>query len=109
MERILLCAILVATSPSNAQAEEAGDASTPLVFDVRPSRFEESPDARQERLMRRSRDLDFAFRSICNGCGTASAYSPQTGTAFSPLNALTARPKRQDRPEREPEQGDGVR
>lgn len=102
MGRNLLCAILVATSVSAAQAEETGESSSPLVFDVRPSRFEESPDARQERLLRRSRDLDFAFRSICNGCGTISTYSPQTGTAFLPVNTLAARPKRQNRPGQEP-------
>lgn len=105
MKRILLSAILASASFSAAQAQDSADSPTPLVFDVRPSRFEESADERQERLLRRSRDLDFAFRSICKGCG--AAYAPQAGTAFSPLNALAARPNRQNRPE--PERSDGAR
>ena len=72
----------------SSSVEEIADASTPLVLNVTPSGIEDSVD---EPLMRRARDLDFAFRSICIGCGSIDARGTDARTAFSPLNALVRR------------------
>lgn len=71
----------------------------PLVFNVRPSRAESDST---ERLARRARDLDFAFRSICTGCGAAVASSGATGPMFSPHNVLARQPPQQVGPQRPP-------
>ena len=77
-----------------ALAAEAGDGSAPLVFNVRPSRAEGAGAERQERLLRRARDLDFAFWAICIGCGTTAGNAGASGAAFSPHGVLAARPNR---------------
>ncbi len=103
-------AVLASACLGSARAEETGDGSTPLVLNVRPSQFEDSDRERQERLMRRARDLEFKFRSICTGCGTAGSYAPAVGTAFSPTGVLAPQAGRPVRPERQPtpEQREGL-
>ena len=100
--RVLFCAVLASVWVGSAWAEEAAEGSGPLVLNVRPSRFEDSARERQERLLRRARDAEFALRWICTGCGTTRAYSPDVGTAFSPHGALAPRPQRQVRSEPPP-------
>ena len=100
--RVLFCAVLASAWMGSARAEEAADGSAPLVLNVRPSRFEDGARERQERLLRRARDAEFALRWICTGCGTTRAYSPDVGTAFSPHGALAPRPQRQVRSEPPP-------
>ena len=102
VRRVLFCAVLASAWMGLARAEEAADESGPLVLNVRPSRFEDSARERQERLLRRARDAEFALRWICTGCGTTRAYSPDAGTAFSPHGALASRPKQQVRSEPPP-------
>ena len=72
----------------SSRAEEGADASTPLVLNVTPSRIQDSAN---ERLMRRVRNRDFAFRSICVGCGPINARGTNARAAFSPLNTLAKR------------------
>lgn len=72
----------------SSRAEEIADGSTPLVLNVTPSGFEDSID---DRLMRRARNLDFAFRSICIGCGSMDARNTDARASFSPLNTLVGR------------------
>ena len=88
MKRALLGAMLMMAWAGSSSAEEVADAFTPLVLNVTPSRFEDSLD---EQLMRRARNLDFAFRSICIGCSSIDARGTDARTAFSPLNTLTNR------------------
>ena len=91
MRNATLIAILAAICPGLTRAEEAGAESVPLVLNVRPSGFEASAQDRRERLIRRARDLEFAFRSICTGCGASGITAPQVGTTFSPSETLAAR------------------
>jgi len=93
MWRFLLWALLALTCLGPALAEDVDD-SAPLVFNVRPSRTEGAGAERQARLLRRARDLDFAFRSICIGCGATAANPNAAGAAFSPYNVLATRPSR---------------
>ena len=85
MKRALLGAMLMMAWAGSSSAEEVADAFTPLVLNVTPSGFEDGVD---ERLMRRARDLDFAFRSICIGCGSMGARNTDARASFSPLNTL---------------------
>jgi hypothetical protein len=85
MKRALLGAMLMMAFAGSSSAEEVADVATPLVLNVTPSRFEDSLD---EQLMRRARNLDFAFRSICIGCGSIDARGTDARTSFSPLSTL---------------------
>ena len=68
---VFLCAIVGLAWVGMAQAEGVGaPRSGPLTVDVRPSRIDARTREQQERVIRRDRQLDSAFRSICTGCGT---------------------------------------
>jgi hypothetical protein len=71
VRRIFLCAIVGLAWVGMAQAEGVGaPRSGPLTVDVRPSRIDARTREQQERVIRRDRQLDSEFRSICTGCGT---------------------------------------
>src|SRR3954453_22491848 len=91
VRRPLLQALVAWVCLGPPLAEEAVDGSAPLVFNVRPSRAEGAGAERQERLLRRAHDLDFAFRAICIGCGTTAGNAGASGAAFSPHGVLAAR------------------
>ena len=64
-------------------------AQEPLALTIRPSRFEEEAAqarARQERLERRLRQAEFAFRSICINCGPGDRFN--NSAPFEPLQVL---------------------
>lgn len=84
---MLLGLTVAATLGPSAAAEDATD---PLVITVRASRVEAGEGAleRQERLVRRAQQRDFAFRSICNGCAAMAARA--SAAPFHPLDALAA-------------------
>jgi len=66
--RLLFAATLALAGPAPLAAQEKRE---PLSFTVRPSRPEaEAADARarQERLIRRRDESEFALRSICRNC-----------------------------------------
>ena len=92
MRRLLLCATLMVFGAGPGRAEDDG---VPLVLTVTPSGVE---DHGPDRLMRRARDLDFAFRSICVGCGTSAARPIAPGQAFAPLQTLAASRKAAPQP-----------
>jgi hypothetical protein len=70
VRRILLCAIVGLAWVGMAQAEGVGTPrSGPLTVKLRPSQVDARTREQQERVTRRDRQLDFAFRSICTGCG----------------------------------------
>jgi hypothetical protein len=82
---LLLCLALVAPEAAGfaAQAQE------PIALTVRPSRFEDEAAearARQERLERRMRQAEFAFRSICIACGPGERFN--SSAPFEPLQVL---------------------
>ena len=88
--RALLLGLALAALASPAPAQETAD---PLVVTVRAYRVEagEGSLARQERLLRRAQQRDFAFRSICRGCAALAATAPPA--TFRPLDTLAVRPK----------------
>jgi hypothetical protein len=74
-----------------AVAQDAS-AQEPLALTIRPSRFEEEAAearARQERLERRLRNAEFAFRSICISCGPGDRYG--SSAPFEPVQVLGGR------------------
>jgi hypothetical protein len=83
---LLLCLALFAAEAGGfaAQAEEE-----PIALTIRPSRVEEEAAearARQERLERRMRQAEFAFRSICIACSPGERFN--SSVPFEPLQAL---------------------
>ena len=91
MKRIVPALAFALLGADCAIAQEATSGSGPLVLTVRPSRFGSGDEIRerQERLMRRAAQRDYAFRTICKGCGAAATGAP-VGSAFFPLDALAA-------------------
>jgi hypothetical protein len=88
MHRILMSAVLLLALSPAVSAEETGPA--PLRLRVSPSGIDDASaesQARQERLMRRMRQSEFLFRSICLQCGGRSDF-PYMTAPFEPEAAL---------------------
>ena len=98
MKRILLCVMAASAWVGPARAEGVGARpSGPLTFNIRPSRIDDQTREQQERVVRRDQQREFAFRSICTGCGPDAKHAPEVGMAFSPAGVLATRPERQVR------------
>ena len=83
----LLAVPIASVLVGGASAQEPGEPD-PLRLTVRPRGVEETT---AERLARRAERLDFAFRFICKGCGTAPNLSPAPDTPFDPAGVLSRR------------------
>jgi hypothetical protein len=84
---LLFAATLALAGPMPLAAQESGE---PLSFTVRPYRAEtEAADARarQERLIRRRDESEFALRSICRSCSRGLDQG-LSSVPFDPLATL---------------------
>jgi hypothetical protein len=85
--------LLAGATVAAAAAEDP--AGRELAVTVRPSGFE-SPVAqeareRQERLVRRLDDSEYAFRNICNGCNRSTKRLIGINAPFYPMAVLGGR------------------
>jgi hypothetical protein len=93
MKRVLPAAAVAALLSGQALAQDAGpptEAPDPkaMHFSVSPSGHEapNEDQARQERLLKRMEQADYAVRSICVSCG--DSWKHQTYAPFNPLADL---------------------